>query len=121
MPDFAIVTDVNFAKTPGVSETEGGKFGGGPMLSLSAVTDRNLTKKIIAAAEENNIPLSKVVEPTNTGTNANTLVFSREGIPTAVLSLPLGNMHSYSEALSLDDAEKYVELVKIIVKGACSR
>ena len=37
-PEFAVVTDVNFALTPGVGGTEGGKLGGGPMISLSAVT-----------------------------------------------------------------------------------
>ncbi len=117
-PEFAVVTDVNFAKTPGVSDTEGGKFGAGPMISLSAVTDRPLTKKIIASAKANDIPYTPVVEPTNTGTNATTLVFSREGIPTAVVSLPLGGMHSYSETLSLTDAEYFIKLITLIVKGA---
>ena len=116
-PDFAIVTDVNFALTPGVSGTEGGKLGGGPMISLSAVTDRKLTKKILEIAKAYDIPYTAVVEPTSTGTNASSVVYVNEGVPAAVVSLPLAGMHSYNELLQLDDAESFKKVITEIIKG----
>lgn len=114
-PDFAVVTDVNFATTPGVEEDESGKPGEGIMISLSAVTDRPLTKKLIALAKENKIPVTTVVEPTNTGTNANHLVYTENGIPAAVVSLPLAGMHSYNEMLDMKDADNFVGFFKKLI------
>jgi len=116
-PEFAIITDVNFALTPGVNGTEGGKLGGGPMISLSAVTDRKLTKKIREIAKAYDIPSTPVVEATSTGTNASSVVYVNEGIPAAVVSLPLAGMHSYNELLQLDDAESFKKLISEIIKG----
>lgn len=114
-PDLAVVTDVNFAFTPGVDEDESGKLGEGIMISLSAVTDRPLTKKIIALAAEKEIPVTTVVEPTSTGTNASCLVYSENGVPAAVVSLPLAGMHSYNELLDMSDAENFVKLFREII------
>lgn len=110
-PDAAIITDVNFATAPGVSDEESAKLGDGPMTSLSAVTDRRLTNAIIASAKGNDIPLSVVVEATNTGTNANLLEVLGCGIPCAVLSLPEAGMHTYSECISVSDAESLIRLI----------
>ncbi len=115
-PSLVIVTDVNFALTPGVTPDEGGKLGAGPMISLSAVTDRALTDKIIALAKEMGIPITAVVEATSTGTNASCVFFAGEGIPTAVVSLPLAGMHSYNELLDLTDAEAFIKLISEIIR-----
>lgn len=114
-PDIAIVTDVNFAAAPGVSPDESAPLGDGPMVSLSAVTDRKLTDRILNAAERAGIHVNTVVEPTNTGTNANSLVYTGYGIPTAVVSIPLAGMHSYNEILSLRDAESFAKLIQVIL------
>ena len=114
-PDAAIVTDVNFATAPGVSEEEAARLGQGPMTSISAVTDRTLTNAVISKAKESGIPLSVVVEATNTGTNANLLEALGCGIPCAVMSLPEGGMHTYSETVSLSDAEYLIRLLRRII------
>lgn len=114
-PDVAIVTDVNFAAAPGVSGDESAPMGDGPMVSLSAVTDRKLTKKILQIAEEAHIHVNTVVEATNTGTNANTLVYCQYGVPAAVVSIPLGGMHSYNEYLSIDDGEAFAKLIQALI------
>ncbi|MBR6915928.1 MAG: M20/M25/M40 family metallo-hydrolase [Clostridia bacterium] len=116
-PDFAVVTDVNFAKTPGVETRESGERGKGPMVSLSAVTCRRLTLGILKMAEKAGIPVQTVVESSNTGTNANLLLITGDGVPVAVVSLPLGGMHTFSETLSLDDAELFIKLIKEIIKS----
>ena len=114
-PDIAIVTDVNFAAAPGVSPDESAPMGEGPMVSLSAVTDRRLTDRILAIAEQVGISVNTTVEPTNTGTNATSLVYSQYGIPTAVVGMPLAGMHSYNEILSLADAESFAKLIQGIL------
>ncbi len=114
-PDVAIVTDVNFAAAPGVSPDESAPMGEGPMVSLSAVTDRKLTKKVLDIAKEANIPVNTVVETTSTGTNANSLVYCQYGVPAAVVSIPLGGMHSYNEYLSIDDGESFARLIQALI------
>ncbi len=115
MPDVAIVTDVNFAAAPGVSPDESAPMGDGPMVSLSAVTDRKLTKKVLAIAKEANIHVNTVVETTSTGTNANSIVYCQYGVPAAVVSIPLGGMHSYNEYLSIDDGESFARLIQALI------
>lgn len=118
-PDFAVVTDVNFATAPGVNPSESGKRGEGPMISLSAVTDRKLTSKIINIAKDARINITTVVESSNTGTNATSLVLTEDGVPTAVVSLPLSGMHTFSESISLKDAAAFISLIeKIITSGS---
>ena len=110
-PDYAIITDVDFATTPGVQAEESGKIGGGPMVTRSVVTDRKLTKKILDLAKENEISVSTVFAVTSTGTNNECVAFTAAGIPTAVVSIPLAGMHSYNELLSTDDAENFIKLI----------
>lgn len=117
-PDFAVITDVNFATTPGVKDDESGKLGKGPMISRSVVTDRRLTKRIMELAKESEIPYSTVFEVTATGTNNECVAFIREGIPTAVVSIPLAGMHSYNELISTDDAENFIKLIGRIITAA---
>ena len=114
-PDFAVVTDVNFAKTPGVEVRESGERGKGPMVSLSAVTCRRLTAGILRIAEKAGIPVQTVVESSDTGSNANALLITGDGVPVAVVSLPLGGMHTFSETLSLNDADLFIKLIKEII------
>ena len=104
-PDAAIVTDVTFAVSPGVREDEGGKMGGGPVVSLSAVTDRGLTRQLLRLAQEREIPCQTCVDACDTGTNATMLSLVGEGIPTAVVSVPITSMHTYNEIADTSDIE----------------
>lgn len=115
-PDIAVITDVNFARTPGVPGDVSGKLEEGPMISLSATTDRRLTAGILELAKTEEIRVTPVVEATSTGTNASCVTLIHEGIPAAVVSIPLAGMHSYNEMLSLRDAEAFVKLIAAIVK-----
>lgn len=114
-PDFAIVCDVTFATTPGVKSDESGKFKGGPVISLSAVTDRPFTDNVIELCKKHDIPYSITVDATNTGTNATMLTLVGDGIPTAVVSIPIGSMHTYNETAELCDLENTAKLFKEII------
>lgn len=111
--DAALVTDVNFARMPGVKEYESLVIGKGAGISYSATTSRDFTDFVRATAEENGLPLQTVVEMRSTGTNAGML--HRQGIPCAVLSLPESNMHTYSECVSLCDMETAATLVGKVI------
>ncbi|MFA6947551.1 MAG: M20/M25/M40 family metallo-hydrolase [Eubacteriales bacterium] len=120
-PDAAIVLDVNFAIQPDVPKRRAGKMGDGPMISLSAVTDRSLTDAIISFAAENGNKLQQTVEPMSTGTNANVVNTTGAGVPVAVVSLPLKNMHTPSEVISLDDAEETATLIAGFIAGGIDK
>lgn len=99
--DACIVLDVNFAYTEGVKEYESLKLGQGPGVSYSASIKRELTDFIVQTAKNYDIALQSVVEMRSTGTNASYI--HRNGLACAVLSLPLKNMHTFSETVCLDD------------------
>ena len=117
-PDVAIVTDVTFARFPGVDDYESAKMGEGPAVSLSAVTDRHVTNRLIALAEGAEIKLQRTIDATNTGTNSTALFVSGDGIPAAVVSVPLSCMHTYNEIIDLGDIEAAAELFKL---AACDK
>lgn len=113
-PDFALICDVNFAAQPGTGEGTS-KLESGPMISLSSATNRRFTKLVVNTAKTNEIPYTTTIEPTSTGTNAECVACVNEGIPTAVLGLPLGGMHTFNEELSLTDADNTVKLISKLI------
>ena len=116
-PDYAIVTDVNFAHAKNVKERESVIMGKGPSVSLSALTDRNFTNMIISIANNKGIPIQRVVEASNLGTNGNVASIAGIGAITANISLPLSNMHSTHECASLEDAENLKRLLVAVTEN----
>ncbi len=114
-PDFAIVTDVTFARFPGVEDYESAKMGEGAAVSLSVSTDRKFTNRLIALAEGAGLKLQKTVDATSTGTNATALTMCGDGIPTAVVSVPLSGMHTYNEIIDMADVEAAAELFALAI------
>ncbi len=113
-PDFALICDVNFAKQPDTGDGTS-KLESGPMISVSAATSRHFTKHVIGLAKENEIPYTTTIEPTSTGTNAECVACVNEGIPTAVIGLPLAGMHTFNEEISLIDADNTVKLISKLI------
>ena len=116
-PDYAMVVDVNLGKTPDTKSRETVEMGGGVALTLSAVTDRKLTKMTAELCAEKEIKYQKIVSATSTGTNATALSLVRGGVPVVDVGLPLKSMHTYNEILSLDDANELVKLVGVFVSS----
>ncbi len=114
-PDVAIVTDVGFARTPGTQAEKTLEYGSGAGISVTSTFDRTLARRIIAIAKEKDIPLGLVCEGTDMGTNAALLEIAMEGVPCVSLCLPLGNMHTYNEALEISDLEALSRLVGEII------
>ncbi len=115
MPDYAMVIDVNLGRTPDTPKHETVELGKGISVTLSAVTDRKLTSRVIALADEEKLPIQKIVSAKSTGTNAETLGLVRGGIPTVDVGLPLKSMHTYNEVLHFDDCETLEKMVAAFV------
>lgn len=114
-PDYAMVIDVNLAAVPDVPKSETVEYGKGISISVSAITDRCLTKMTEELCRDNEIGFYRVAAPSSTGTNAAALCLVGRGVPTVDVGLPLKSMHTYNETISLDDAEALSALVRHFV------
>jgi len=104
-PDLAVAVDVTFGRDANTRDAGFRTFplGGGPVLGLGPNIHAGLLAALQAAAQRAEIP--HAVEPMwgHSGTDAYALQVAREGIPTAVVSIPLRNMHTPVEIVSLSD------------------
>ncbi|MCD8099592.1 MAG: M42 family metallopeptidase [Oscillospiraceae bacterium] len=110
-PDYAIVTDVTFADQPDAPKSKTFKLGGGAALGVAPSLNRRLGAAIRAVAEKNNIPYQTEVMSGSLGTDAWPIQVSREGVATAMVSLPIRYMHTPIETLLVQDAENCVSLI----------
>lgn len=117
-PDYAIALDVCNAYGPDMPQWRSDcVIGNGCTVSYSATTDRRFTKKLIQLANEKNVPIQLLGEPSHTGTDAHALALVREGVPTALISIPLRSMHTYTEVISLRDVDSAAQLLAEVIKN----
>ncbi len=116
-PDIGIAVDVTFAKQVGDKGKIVPKLGGGPVMDE---VGPNIHPKVRRFADEiarkYNIPLQAEASPRPTGTDANIIQMAREGVATAVLSVPIRYMHSQVETADLRDIEQTIELARHILE-----
>jgi len=113
-PDVAIVTDVcHDTQTPMVSKIEQGDFtgGDGPVLTYGPAVQNNLLKQLIQVAEKNKIPFQRAAASRSTGTDTDAFAYSNDGVPSALISLPLRYMHTTVECCHKDDVENTIRLI----------
>jgi len=118
-PDFCVVIDVGHAKTPDSKPVETREeLGGGVIISRGPNMNSEFTETIVKLAVEREIKHQINVEPGgNSGTNARTIQISREGVATALLSIPMRYMHSAHEVISLSDLENTAHLLAETAKA----
>src|SRR5688572_25737062 len=113
-PDLAVAVDVTHATdAPGVDPGEIGEhgLGSGPVITRGAVVSRPLNDLLDEAAKAEGIECSTEAAGRHTGTDADVIHFSRLGVPTAVVSIPLRYMHSPVELVQLGDVEATIRLL----------
>lgn len=113
-PKMAICVDVTFASDhPGVEKKELGdhRIGGGPVLTRGAMLSPVVFELMRSTAERNQIPFSVQAAARETSTNADAIHLSREGVATALVSIPNRYMHSPNELVSLDDVDRTATLL----------
>ena len=113
----AIVVDVSFAMAPGLDPQEAqGKLGGGVMIGVSPALDTQMSEDLRRLAEQNGIPHTMEVMGGRTGTNADSIHNTAGGIPCALLSIPLRNMHTAGEIVDTQDIEAAAQLMASYIK-----
>lgn len=105
-PDVAIAIDVGFGSQPGVSEAETIEMGKGPAIAFGPNIHPKLHRALVEVAKELEIPYQVEPVPGRSGTDAWAIQVTREGIPTALLSIPLRYMHTSVETVSNKDVER---------------
>ncbi len=112
-PDFCVAVDVTHGRTPDLRNPEDRAFalGGGPAIGVGPNMTGWMTKRLRDKAEALGLPYQLEVMAGDTGTNAWGMQISREGIATAILSLPLRYMHTPVEVLDREDLERVGRLL----------
>lgn len=117
-PDVAIALDVTFAKQPGVGEGDGAvALGSGPAIGLGPNFHPKLLDSLRDAAKRIELPFTIDPLPGRSGTDAWAIQVARQGVPTALLSVPIRNMHSPIEMLDLDDIRRAGRLLAEFIAG----
>lgn len=105
-PDIAIALDVCFAPQPGIDAEDAKPMGDGPCIGIGPNFHPKLLEKIKETARTYEIKLQDDVIPGASGTDAWAIQVALEGIPTALLEIPVRNMHSPVETIDLRDVER---------------
>jgi endoglucanase len=110
-PDLAIALDVGFAPQSGVPEHAQISMGGGASIAIGSNIHPKMFEALVACAKAHEI--KHQIEPivANSGTDAWAIQVALAGIPTALLSLPLRNMHSQNETCDPQDIERMARLL----------
>jgi putative aminopeptidase FrvX len=116
-PDVGIAIDVGFGRQPGVGDADAIDIGKGPALAIGPNIHPALFAELKRVADQLEIPVQVEVAPGGTGTDANAMQVTREGIPTALLSIPLRNMHTPIETLSVKDLARTGRLLAHFIAG----
>jgi tetrahedral aminopeptidase len=116
-PDLAIALDVTFGRHPGVPK--GGSFalGDGPTIGIGPNFHPQLVTRLKEVAEAREIPHQMGPIPGRSGTDAWAIQVTREGVPTALVSVPLRYMHQPVEALDARDVERAGRLLAAFITG----
>ena len=107
-PDAAIAIDVTFAAQHDYSTHI--ELGKGPVIAIGPNYHPGMTKRLIELAKR--LEMDYQIDPDiGGGTDAWPIQVSREGIPVALLSVPLRYMHSPVETVNVKDVERIGRLM----------
>ena len=122
-PAMAIVVDVTFATDhPGMEKKELGHspLGSGPVLTRGSVISPVAFRILRDTAELSRIPFTLHAAGRETSTDADALHLAREGVATALLSVPNRYMHSPNEMVSLVDLDHAATLIAAACRAVTS-
>jgi len=114
-PDLAIVLDVTHATdTPGISAAIHGEvgLGKGPSITHGTCNHPAVVARLLETARKSRIPIQHESSSRYSGTDTDKIFLVREGIASALVSLPLRYMHSVVETVHLADIERVIDLLE---------
>ncbi len=115
-PDCAVAVDVTFGSSADCSGDECFPLGSGPVIGVGPNIAQWMFRRMKDKAEAEKIPYSVEVMAGSTGTNGWDIQILREGISTAILSIPLRYMHTPLEVIDLGDVEQCARLLAAFVE-----
>jgi endoglucanase len=116
-PDLAVALDVTFGKQPGASEMDVFPLGKGPTIGVGPNFHPGLVARLKEVAKTHEIPVHTEPIPGGSGTDAWAIQVTREGVPTALISVPVRYMHQPVEMLAVQDVERAGRLLATLVGG----
>jgi tetrahedral aminopeptidase len=114
-PDIGIAIDVTWAKQPGTQDEYTFDLGGGPTIGHGPNFHPTLQKSMEDTARSLEMDLHREAAARVGGTDAVAIQISREGIPTALISIPLRSMHTPVETVSVKDIERVGRLLAAFI------
>ncbi|MEM1115009.1 MAG: M42 family metallopeptidase [Bacteroidota bacterium] len=119
-PDVAVVLDVTHATdSPGIEKAKHGdvRLGGGPSVTHGTVNHPRVVERLVEVAEAEGIALQHESSSRFSGTDTDVIFTTREGIPSALVSIPMRYMHSTVETVDVGDVEATVALLAAFVRS----
>ena len=119
-PDVALCTDVTHATdTPALNHPMYGevKMGGGPTVTHGTASHPLVVEQLMKVAKKKKLALQHEASSRFTGTDTDSIYHSRDGVPSALVSLPLRCMHSVVEMADYGDIEATTDLMAGFVQS----
>ena len=119
-PHVGVAVDVTHATDcPTIEKKQEGEIGlgKGPVIYRGPNMNPRVVSRLIATAEENEIPHQLAADGRPTGTDANAIQITRAGVATGLVSIPNRYMHSPVEMISLEDIDLAADLLARFVEG----
>ncbi len=113
-PHVGIAVDVCHATdTPGSDKKQVGevKCGAGPVVFRGPNMNPRVVELLLNVAKQQGIPVQVCGAPRATGTDANAMQISREGVAMGLIGIPNRYMHSPVEVVHLDDLSNAAKLI----------
>ena len=113
MPDVSLCLDVTHATdTPGIDSARHGQVNlGGPTLTHGGANHPLVIERLEKVARSKRISIQHEASSRFTGTDTDRIFTVREGVPSALVSLPLRCMHSVVETADLGDVQDTINLL----------
>ncbi len=115
-PDMAIAIDVTHGITPDNSENAI-EVGKGTAMSKGPNIHPRLVERLEKTAKDHKIKYNIEIDGGATGTDAWSIQVSGDGVPTALMSIPLKYMHTSVETLDMRDLKATVDVITKFIKG----
>lgn len=115
-PDYCVVLDVTFGHTPDSAKAKTLPLGAGAAIGVGPNINKGLSDLLIELAREKEIPYQIEVLPGNSGTGCWAIQVSRQGVCTALISLPIKYMHSPVGVMDMHDGQMIVRLLAGLVE-----
>jgi endoglucanase len=105
------VIDVTFGSGPGAAGYETVDMDKGPSFDIGPSTHPKLYGAFIKFAEAQEISFQRYAYPRGSGTDADKLQISAEGVITMIVSVPIRYMHTPVELVQVRDIQRVARLV----------